>query len=168
MSQEKQSFQLLQNLAKRDKVKRISTDKSKGAAFLGVLVKDKKYHIPIAQVREIIPKPQIVAIGHAKPWLDGLLKVQGEIYSVIDVAAFLGKGHVKADKNRVVVALSMIEGNYALVVSSVLGITKLGDLQLVDNDEYTVTYQTPEKNAVPALSIPSIIESSELANMSVF
>lgn len=167
MVQRKDSFRFLKAQKERTKATRIGLDETGGAAFLGVLVQKKKYHIPLGQIREIIPAPKITAIGHTKPWLSGLLKVQGEIYSVIDVAPFVNLPIVE-QKKPVVIALTIQEGNYAILVSSVLGITKINQLNQVNTDEFIVTYQSPDKGEIPALSVQSIIKSTELTNMSIF
>lgn len=167
MVQQKDSFRFLKAQTKRTKAVRLGLDEAGGAVFLGVVVQTKKYHLPLGQIREIIPAPKITPIGHTKPWLTGLVKVQGEIYSVIDVAPFI-KLPIVEQKNPVVIALTAQEGNYAILVSSVLGITKMNHLNQVSTDEYTVTYQSPEKEEIPALSVLSIVKSSELANMSIF
>lgn len=167
MMQQKDSFQFLKMLAQQPKAQEESTEKVSQAGFLGVKVHQETYHIPVSRIREIIPNPSITPIGHTQDWLLGLVKVQGEIYSVVDISPLL-EMPVLTGRDKFVVALSMPEGNYALLVSSVLGITKLSDLKQVATDDYTITYQLSNKEKMSALSVQSIVESPALANMSIF
>lgn len=168
MTQQKDSFKFLKALAKQQsKAEKKVGEKVAEAAFLGVKVQNGVYHIPVSRIREIMPNPQITPIGHTQDWLLGLVKVHGEIYSVVDISPLLGMS-VAAKRDRLVVALSMPEGNYAIVVSSVLGITKMSDLKQVDADDYTITYQTSGKEKMAALSVQSIVASPALASMSIF
>lgn len=165
--QKKGSFEFLQSLAQRPQATLEVAEKASQAAFLGVKIQQNTYHIPVSRIREILPNPQITPIGHTQDWLWGLVKVQGEIYSVVDVASLLGMESL-SNRDKFVVALSFPEGNYALLVSNVLGITKLSDLKQIDTDDYTITYQMSNKEKMAALSVQSIVESSALANMSIF
>ncbi|PID58756.1 MAG: hypothetical protein CR957_00105 [Gammaproteobacteria bacterium] len=166
---EQNSFQFLQSQAAKEKAGRVTEGMDEGAAFLAVSVHNNAYHIPVSQIREIIPSPKVTAIGHTKPWLSGLLKVQGEIYSVIDTAVLLGLSDSNSPhKQPLAIAVSMPDGNYALTVSAVKGIIKVTQLQQLENDNYTITYQTADDDVITALSVPSIVESPEFANMSIF
>ncbi len=161
------SFKFLQAQTSKHKVERQVVESSGDTAFLGVGLQGEKYHIPVGHIREIVPNPKITAIGHAKSWLTGLLKVQGEIYSVIDVAQLLGLPE-KESKFKLAIALSTSEGNYAILVSSILGIMKENHLHEVGSDAYTVSYQVADDSVMMVLSVPSIVKSPELANMSIF
>ncbi len=165
--EKKDSFQFLKALANKHRVGQSKERADEGVAFLGVVLDQRDYYIPVAQIRELIPDPNITPVGHTKPWLKGLLKVQGEIYSVIDMALLLGLSETQ-NKHALAIALSAPEGNYAILVSSVLGLRKALNLQPMNADDYTVTFQTADKEEILALSVPSIIESKELVNMSIF
>ncbi len=165
--EKKDSFQFLKALASKHRAGQTKEQVEEGVAFLGVVLDQQDYYIPVGQIKELVPDPKIIPVGHTKSWVKGLLKVQGEIYSVIDVALLLGLSETQ-NKNALAIALSAPEGNYAILVSSVLGLRKTLNLQPMNAGDYTVTFQTPDKEEISALSIPSIIESKELVNMSVF
>ncbi|PIE46252.1 MAG: hypothetical protein CSA45_00225 [Gammaproteobacteria bacterium] len=168
MAQRKDSFQFLKTLAQQPKAVETKGEKIAEAAFLGVMIQQTKYHIPISRIREILPNPQVTPIGHTQDWLLGLVKVQGEIYTVVDITPLL-EMPLLSGRGKFAIALSMPEGNYAILVSAVLGITKLSDLkQTATDDDYTITYQTPSEDKMTALSVQSIVEAPALANMSIF
>lgn len=167
MTQKQGGFDFLKALAQQPKATQVVAEKMSQAAFLGVRLQQNTYHIPVSRIREIIPNPSITPVGHTQDWLWGLVKVQGEVYSVVDISPLLDMPALSA-REHFVVALSLPEGNYALLVSGVLGITKLSDLKQIDADDYTIVYQMSNKEKLSALSVQSIFESSALANMSIF
>ncbi len=162
----KEAFQYLQRLSKEKKAERDINAVTDTPAFLGVRLQDETYYLAIDQVKEIIPNPVISAVGHARSWLKGLIKVQGEIYSVIDLAEFLGNPPI-TDKHRFVIALSREGGNYALQVSQVLGITKLTQPEKTGEDNYLDNYRSEMRN-IKVLSVERVLGSANFANISVF
>ena len=46
--------------------------------------------LPLAQAGEIFPLRALLKLPHAKPWMTGVAQLRGDLYTVIDLAAFLG------------------------------------------------------------------------------
>jgi len=46
--------------------------------------------LPLAQAGEIFPLRSLLKLPHAKPWLTGVAQLRGDLYTVVDLAAFLG------------------------------------------------------------------------------
>jgi twitching motility protein PilI len=46
--------------------------------------------LPLAQAGEIFPLKALLKLPHAKPWMTGVAQLRGDLYTVIDMAAFLG------------------------------------------------------------------------------
>lgn len=46
--------------------------------------------LPLAQAGEIFPLRALLKLPHAKPWLTGVAQLRGDLYTVVDLAAFLG------------------------------------------------------------------------------
>ena len=46
--------------------------------------------LPLAQAGEIFPLRALLKLPHAKPWMTGVAQLRGDLYTVIDMAAFLG------------------------------------------------------------------------------
>ena len=46
--------------------------------------------LPLAQAGEIFPLRTLLKLPHAKPWLTGVAQLRGDLYTVVDLAAFLG------------------------------------------------------------------------------
>ncbi len=162
----KQAFQYLQHLSKKKKVERDTDSITDNLAFLGIRLQNETYYLVIDQVKEIIPNPVISPVGHSRSWLEGLIKVQGEIYSVVDLAEFLGYPPI-VDKHRFVIALSQEVGNYALQVSQVLGITNFMQPEKTGEDDYLDNYRSDTKS-IKVLSVERMLGSADFANISVF
>lgn len=162
----KQAFQYLQHLASEKRDVSQSGDADKEPAFIGIRIQGDTCYLDVDSIREIIPNPTIAPVGHAQSWLQGLIKVQGEIYSVVDLAGFLGKKPV-ADKNSFVIALAQEGGNYALLVSRVLGMTKLAQAKKTEEETYFDKYQSDIRE-ISVLSVQRMLESSDFANVSIF
>jgi len=46
--------------------------------------------LPLAQAGEIFPLRALLKLPHAKPWMAGVAQLRGDLYTVVDLAAFLG------------------------------------------------------------------------------
>ncbi|MPV85372.1 chemotaxis protein CheW [Ostreibacterium oceani] len=167
MPKTKQSFQYLARLAAHKKRDERLVDGVGQQTFLCTLVQGKKLHIPIHEVKEIIPKPKPVKIGHTKQWFEGLIKVQGDIYSAVNIGKLIYQS-TTTEKNTFAVALSQRDGNYALLVHNVLGIIQTGSLEKISTSEYLDTYQTTDAQEIDILPIQQLIESTEFTHVSVF
>ena len=53
--------------------------------------------LPLAQAGEIFPLRALLKLPHAKPWMTGVAQLRGDLYTVIDMAAFLGLRAPKAN-----------------------------------------------------------------------
>ncbi|HEX4509449.1 MAG TPA: chemotaxis protein CheW, partial [Burkholderiaceae bacterium] len=77
------------------------------------------------------PLRSLLKVPHAKPWLTGVAQLRGDLYTVIDLAAFLGlrapqvldpaHGHVSPDGQLVVLAAAL-QVNAALRVDRLAGL----------------------------------------------
>lgn len=163
------TFRYLEKLTDNGKAEKNTQDKTAEQSFLCVLVQKERLYIPLTHVKEIIPSPQITAVGHTKPWLEGILKAHGEIYSVVNLARFLDNQAV-AERSMFAIALAQeeSEGNYAIIVNNVLGIVKFTAPKQVSSEAYKTIYQGEDEMRFNVLAIPDLIESSEFTNVSVF
>jgi purine-binding chemotaxis protein CheW len=85
-------------------------------ALVGVA--DQRIGIPVADVREIVPLPEITALPGLPPWLVGLAQVRGELIGVVDLAEVLGAGNARA---HVMAVIEDPKGPVGLACTSVLG-----------------------------------------------
>lgn len=160
------AFDYMQKLASTQKITKGSGDDEGISTFLCVSIQREKYYIGIEQVSEIISKTSISPVGHTASWFEGITKVQGEVYSVVDITYFLKKPMV-TDKGRFAIALVQGNSNYALLANAVIGITKIKVPQVITEDNYIDLYKLPEET-IKVIALDRLLSSSEFANVSIF
>jgi len=100
--------------------------------------------LPLAQAGEIFPLRSLLKLPHAKPWLTGVAQLRGDLYTVVDLAAFLGlrapqATDPSAPDGQLVMLAPALQVNAALRVDRLAGLR--GEEQLVREPE-------PADNAV--------------------
>ena len=90
--------------------------------------------LPLAQSGEIFPLRTLLKLPHAKPWLTGVAQLRGDLYTVVDLAAFLGlrapqSVDPSAPEGQLVMLAPALQVNAALRVDRLAGLR--GEEQLV-------------------------------------
>jgi twitching motility protein PilI len=90
--------------------------------------------LPLAQAGEIFPLRALLKLPHAKPWMAGVAQLRGDLYTVIDLAAFLGLRAPQAvdpaaPEGQLVMLAPALQVNAALRVDRLAGLR--GEEQLV-------------------------------------
>jgi twitching motility protein PilI len=70
-------------------------DSTRSASKLGVQVGSETWLIDLVEAGEVIPVPPITGVPLTRPWFRGVANVRGNLYSVVDFAAFAGTGSVE-------------------------------------------------------------------------
>ena len=93
--------------------------------------------LPLAQAGEIFPLRALLKLPHAKPWMTGVAQLRGDLYTVIDLAAFLGlrapKPNDAALDGQLVMLAPSLQVNAALRVDRLAGLR--GEEQLTREAE---------------------------------
>jgi twitching motility protein PilI len=94
--------------------------------------------LPLAQAGEIFPLRTLLKLPHAKPWLTGVAQLRGDLYTVVDLAAFLGLRAPQAidpaaPEGQLVMLAPALQVNAALRVDRLAGLR--GEEQLVRESE---------------------------------
>ena len=111
---------------------RLQTARSDGvsAAWLAVRVGDANCLFPLAQAGEIFPLTSIQLVPYARPWFMGVVNLRGALYSVVDLATFMGTGvdQIRSEQSlseaSVITFNAALELNCALMVGSLAGLRK--------------------------------------------
>ena len=101
---------------------------------LGLDCAGQQWLIRLADAGEVINVPAVAAVPLTKPWYMGISNIRGNLYSVVDFAAFLDGG---SDASPATIARSRLvlfgprvgELRAGLVVPRVLGLRNLAELQ---------------------------------------
>lgn len=161
----KTSFQYLQLIASRQRVVREGSVSSEGNKFLCVGVKNQKLYINTEYIGEIIMDVAPSPVGHSAVWLEGLVKVQGEIYSAVNIGTFLNDS--KTNTGSYTVALSPQYNNIALIIDTLLGLHSIDTSGDVSKNKFIDVYQAG-KEEINVLSVNRLLASPEFKDISIF
>jgi twitching motility protein PilI len=93
------------------------------ASKLGFQVGADNWFVALQQVNEVVPVPTTVPVPLTQPWFRGVANVRGNLYSMVDFAAFQGGEAIPAGMERRVILVSdRLIGGAGLLVSRMLGL----------------------------------------------
>jgi twitching motility protein PilI len=118
----------------RDLAERLrSAQGTVNASMLGVQVDDEAWLVDLREAGEVIPLPQLAPLPLTRPWFKGLANIRGNLYSVVDFAAFLQKRPVAAsDQARLLLVGERFRLSAALLVDRSLGLRNPAQLERRD------------------------------------
>src|SRR3954471_16731196 len=87
---------------------RLRTASSRAAlsSRLGFQVGSENWFVALHHVSEVIPVPSMVQVPRTQPWFRGVANVRGNLYSMVDFAAFQGRDAIGPGMERRVVLVS--------------------------------------------------------------
>lgn len=93
------------------------------ASKLGFQVGADNWLVALHQVNEVIPVPATVSVPLTQPWFRGVANIRGNLYGILDFAAFQGGEAISAGMERRVILVSdRLIGGAGLLVSRMLGL----------------------------------------------
>jgi twitching motility protein PilI len=102
---------------------RTATTRAALSSKLGFQVGGDNWFVALHQVSEVIPVPQVMPVPLTQPWFRGVANVRGNLYSMVDLAAFQGGEPTGAGMERRVILVSeRLVGGAGLLVSRMLGL----------------------------------------------
>ncbi len=100
---------------------------------LGVQVGRELWLVNMTDISEVMPMPSLTPVPLTKPWYCGVSNVRGNLYSIVDLGAFLnGESTPREINNRVLLLGQNFAFNAGLIVSRVLGLRNASDWQQKD------------------------------------
>lgn len=100
------------------------------ASQLGVLVGEERCLLNLQQAGEIVSVGAITEVPLTQPWFLGLANIRGSLVSVVDLAHFRGQSPTPIEKEcRIVAFAPSLSFNSGLLVSRVLGLRNLADME---------------------------------------
>lgn len=138
-----QPFELLLELERRAKAAAAAREGSRGATeeWIGIAFRlgAEKLVTARADVREVLPVPEhVTRIPGAKPWLQGVANVRGQLLTIVDLKSFLGAGRSQADRHSRILLAAGRDVPTALIVDEVLGIKRFTDEDYHEESPATV------------------------------
>lgn len=98
---------------------------------LGVIVGDKRFLVNLQDVKEVLPVPPLQFVPFTKPWFLGVANVRGNLYSISDLAHFMGMPPTsRSVNNRILLLSSESTEQVALMIESLVGLRNIQTMQL--------------------------------------
>ncbi len=100
---------------------------------LGLSCAGERWLIRLADAAEVVAVPPLAAVPLTRPWFLGLANIRGNLYSVVDLARFLGREavtpHGGGGQSRLILFGSRAgDMNVGVVVQGVLGLRNIAEL----------------------------------------
>lgn len=103
---------------------------SQDNARLGVEIGGKSVLLNMTDVSEVLPVPALQAVPLTKHWYLGVANVRGNLYSVTDLALFLGwQSTPRTASSRIVLINSVKTSQAAILIDAVIGLRHLTAMQ---------------------------------------
>ena len=151
---------LIDRLQETDRsVERVST--------LGVQIGGQNWLVNMVDISEVLPLPQLTIAPFTKPWFRGVANVRGNLYGVIDVAAYEHNRTTPGDaNNRVMLVAERYAFNAALLVDRVLGLRDPQKWRQSEADGQ-IDYHDEQGTAWRKLDVPGLLEQTEFLQIGV-
>jgi twitching motility protein PilI len=105
-------------------------DSARSASKLGMQVGAQSWLVDLVEAGEVLPVPPITAVPLTRPWFRGVANVRGNLYSVVDFAAFLGDGVAAVgEQARLLLLGERFRSAAALLVDRSLGLRNPAQLR---------------------------------------
>lgn len=125
--------------------------------MLGVQVAGQNWLVDAADISEALPLPPLTPVPLTKPWLRGVTNVRGNLYSVVDLAAYLQQGAASGDHGNRVLVLAGSDAHAALLVDRVLGLHEVEGWTRSEA-EGQIQYCDEQGAAWRKLDVPGLLE----------
>lgn len=102
---------------------------------LGVQIGDSHWLVDMTEISEVLEMPNLTAVPLTRKWYRGVANVRGNIYSITDLAAFMGMGDTVQDaQSRVLLVGQKFSFNAGLLVTRVLGLRNAREWKRSEQD----------------------------------
>ena len=105
-------------------------DSARSASKLGVQVGEQTWLVDLVEAGEVLPVPPITAVPLTRPWFRGVANVRGNLYSVVDFAAFINAGvSAGGEQARLLLLGERFRSAAALLIDRSLGLRNPAQLR---------------------------------------
>lgn len=107
---------------------------------LGVMIGETRWLLNLQEAGEIVSVGSITQVPLTQDWFLGLSNIRGNLISVIDFARFQGLAQSPIDKDcRIVAFAPALSFNSGLLVSRVMGLRNIAEMELQANPSVAAT-----------------------------
>jgi len=150
----------------RDLAERLrSAGVGRAASKLGLQVGEEAWLVDLADAGEVLPVPPITPVPLTRPWFRGVANIRGNLYSVVDFPAFLGRSPVvPGDQSRLLLVGERFRLGAALLVDRSLGLRNPGQLEPTDGEPgpwARAQYADTDGRQWKELDLPQLVQHSD-------
>ena len=128
---------------------------------LGVQIGADLWLVEMSDISEVSPLPSITPVPFTKPWYCGVANVRGNLYGVVDMAAFMGQAEASRDgSSRVLLVSHKFAFNAGLLVNRVLGLRNTHTWQRCEVDG-KIQYKDQQGQMWQQLNIARLLKQPE-------
>ena len=96
--------------------------------LFGVTLGEERWLVPMNDVGEVLPVPNVTCVFLTQPWFLGVINVRGKLYGLCDLAQYCGGVSTRIGvKTRVLLIASRLGPNCAILTGCMLGIRNLSE-----------------------------------------
>lgn len=141
------------------------------ASKLGLDVADAGWLVDLTEAGEMIPVPPISAVPLTRPWFRGVANIRGNLYSVVDFAAFLGGAATAVTgQARLLLISDRFRTGCGLLVDRSLGLRKSAELEPraggAGSKWTRAEYTDTEGKHWRELNVPALVRDPEFLDVS--
>jgi len=132
---------------------------------MGIQIGEDLWLVEMSDISEVLPLPPITTVPFTKRWYCGVANVRGNVYSVVDLAAFMGHAEVLHDgRDRVLLVAQKFAFNAGLLVNRVLGLRNVRTWNRSEADG-KVQYQDPQGQMWQQLNVPKLLQQPDFLHV---
>jgi len=132
---------------------------------MGIQIAGRNCLVDMEDISEVLPVPILEAVPFARHWFRGMANVRGNLYGVVDLAAYEGSGITKDDvSNRILLVANRYSFNVALLVDRVLGLRDARQWRQVDGVE--TEFQDEQGATWKKLDVSGLLKQAEFLQIS--
>ncbi len=100
------------------------------ASRLGMQLGDRNWLLELADVSEVMPVPELLAVPFTQRWFAGVASIRGNLIGVVDLNAFLGGAPAdRGERARLVLIADVHRINCGLLFDRMIGLRAIDDFE---------------------------------------
>jgi twitching motility protein PilI len=139
--------------------------------MLGLQVGNEAWLVDLTEAGEVIPAPAITPVPLMRPWFKGVANIRGNLYSVVDFPAFLGRNPVAlGDRSRLLLLGERFRLGAALLVDRALGLRNPTHFRRKDGENAAwarAGYEDGEGRQWKELDLPQLAQHPDFLAVSI-
>lgn len=153
-----------QSILDRIQQKEVAGDR---ASTLGVEVGNGFWLVDMQDVSEVLPVPPLTPVPLTQAWYRGVANVRGNLYSITDLAEFMGQSETaNVMHGRVLLVAQKYAFNVGFLVSRVLGLRDVRSWQYEEKDGETY-YKDEQGNMWRKLDVTQLLQQPDFLQIGI-